>query len=324
MGRRSFIITLAGFAGATLSSPALWAQTYPTRTVRVIVPLGAGAAADILARQLAQKMNDDWRQPVVVENRPGGGTILGTDIVAKAAPDGHTLLANSASFATVGAIQSKLPYDVLTDFAPVSQIAAAPLVLVVAPSLGAKSIVELIDLAKAKPGEMNFGSAGIGGSSHFATEQLKIAAGINVVHVPYKGAPEVLLETANGRVQCYLAPMVAALPFIRDGRLLALGVTTSTRTPILKEVPTIAEAGLPGYEYQDWWGVFAPGKTPSAVVETISKEIARILERPDIAKIMLDQGVEANGTTPEEFTKFIRAQVTALRELAASAGIRAD
>ena len=324
MRRRSFSIALASLAYPIVVSSPSRAQTYPTRSVRVIVPLGAGAAADTLARQLARKMSEDWGQPVVVEDRPGGGTTMGADIVAKATPDGHTLLVNSASFATSAATHSKLPYDALNDFAPVSQIATAPLVVVVAPSLGTKSLMELVGLAKAKPGEMNFGSAGIGGSSHFATEQLKSAAGINVVHVPYKGPPEALLETMNGRIQCYLAPMVAALPFIKDGRLLALGVTTSARWPVLKEVPTIAEAGVAGYEYQDWWGAFAPARTPPAVIDRINKEIARVLGQPDIAKAMLDQGAEAKPTTPEEFTRFVRAKITAHRELAASAGIRVE
>jgi tripartite-type tricarboxylate transporter receptor subunit TctC len=288
------------------------------------VPLAAGAAADTLARQLAQNLSEDWKQPVVVENRPGGGTTLGADIVAKAAPDGYTLLVNAASFATSAATHSKLPYDALNDFAPVSQIATAPLVLVVTPSLGVKSLVELIALAKAKPGELNFGSAGIGGSSHFAAEQLKAAAGINVVHVPYKGPAEALLETMNGRIQYYVSPIVPALPFIKDGRLLALGVTTSARSPMLQEVPTFAEAGLAGYDYQDWWGVFAPGKTPPAVLDKISKAIASVLGRPELAKLMQDQGVEARPSTPEEFTRFVRAQVAALRQVVASAGIRVE
>jgi tripartite-type tricarboxylate transporter receptor subunit TctC len=320
--RRQFL----HLAGAT---PALLvfgrptrAQVYPTRPLRMIVPLSAGSAADILARRLAQKMRESWGQPVVVENVPGAGTTLGAGTVAKAVPDGHTLLINSAAFAASAAMYPKLPYDPLKDFAPVSQIAIAPIVVVVAPSLGARSIKDLVELAKGQPGQINFGSAGAGSSTHFAGEQFKLAAGLDVVHVPYKGPAEALLDTMTGRIQYSLSPMLPALPFIRDGRLLALGVTTAQRWPVLQDVPTIAEAGLPGYEYQDWWGMFAPAATPRAVVDRIGKEIARILELPDITEQILSQGAAARPSTPEEFTSFVRAKVETAREVATRAGIR--
>jgi tripartite-type tricarboxylate transporter receptor subunit TctC len=289
----------------------------------MIVPLTAGSAADILARRLAQKGGESWGQTVVVENRPGAGTTLGADVVAKAAPDGHTLLMNSAAFAVSAAVYQKLPYDPLKDFAPVSQVAAAPIVVVVAPSLGVKSIKDLIALAKAQPGQINFGSSGVGSSTHFAGEQLKLAAGLNVVHVPYKGPSEALLDTTTGRIQYFPSPLVPALPFINDGKLLALGVTTAQRSPTLPDVPTVAEAGLPGYEYQDWWGVFAPAATPRAVVDRISKEIARALKLPDVTDQLQSQGAEARPSTPDEFTSFVRAKIEAVRQVATSAGIRA-
>jgi tripartite-type tricarboxylate transporter receptor subunit TctC len=300
------------------------AQAYPVRPVHMIVPLTAGSAADILARRLAQKMGESWGQTVVVENRPGAGTTLGADVVAKAAPDGHTLLMNSAAFAVSAAIYQKLPYDPLKDFAPVSQVAAAPIVVVVAPSLGVKSIKDLIALAKAQPGQINFGSSGVGSSTHFAGEQLKLAAGLNVVHVPYKGPSEALLDTTTGRIQYCPSPLVPALPFINDGKLLALGVTTAQRSPTLPHVPTVAEAGLPGYEYQDWWGVFAPAATPRAVVDRISNEIARALKLPDVTDQLQSQGAEARPSTPDEFTSFVRAKIEAARQVATSAGIRAS
>jgi len=299
-------------------------QAYPTRSLHLIVPLSAGSAADILARRLAVKMGENWGQPVVVENRPGGGTTLGTDIVAKAAPDGHTLLINSAAFAASAALYPKLPYDALKDFAPVSQIASAPIVVVVAPSLGTKSIKELIEFAKGRPGELNFGSAGVGSSTHFAGEQFKLAARLNVVHVPYKGPSEALLDTMTGRIQYCLSPLVPTLPFIKDGRLLALGVTTAQRSLVLQDVPTVAEAGLPGYEYQDWWGVFAPAATPRAIVDKIGKEIERILELPDVRRQLLSQGAETRPSTPDEFTGFVRAKVETAREVATRADIRAE
>ena len=321
LSRRHFV----QFAVTTVALPSFsriaTAQAYPTRPVHLIVPLSAGSAADILARQLAMKMSESWSQPAVVENRPGAGTTLGADAVAKAAPDGHMLLVNSAAFATSAAIYPKLPYDPLKDFAPISQIATAPIVLVASPSLGARSIKDLIDLAKRQPGKINFGSAGVGSSTHFAGEQFKLAAGLNVVHVPYKGPPEALLDTMTGRIQYSMAPLLPALPFIRDGKLLALGVTTVQRSPMLQDVPTVAEAGLPDYEYQDWWGVFAPAATPRPVIDKISKEVVRILGLPDITKQLLSQGAEARSSAPDEFTGFVRAKVESARQVAASAGI---
>ena len=305
-------------------APAQSQQDFPSRTVRMIVPLTAGSSADILARRLAQKMNETWGQPVVVENRPGAGTALGAGVVAKAAPDGYTLLINSAAFAASAAIYPKLPYDPIKDFTPVSQIALAPIVVVVAPSLGAKSVRDLVALAKQKPGQITFGSAGVGSSTHFAGEQLKLAAGVNVVHVPYKGPPEALLDTMTGRIQYAVAPLVPALPFIKDGKLLALGVTTARRSPVLPDVPTIAEAGVPNYEYEDWWGAFAPAQTPPAAIDKLNREIARILRLPDVNKQMLNNGEEARPSATDEFTKFVRVKVEMARDVATRAGIRAE
>lgn len=323
LSRRRFTHLAAGSVTLSMLSRTAGAQAYPARPVHMIVPLTAGSAADILARRLAQKVGESWGQTVVVENRPGAGTTLGADMVAKAAPDGHTLLMNSAAFAVSAAVYQKLPYDPLKDFAPVSQVAAAPIVVVVAPSLGVKSIKDLIALAKAQPGQINFGSSGVGSSTHFAGEQFKLAAGLNVVHVPYKGPSEALLDTTTGRIQYCPSPLVPALPFINDGKLLALGVTTAQRSPTLPDVSTVAEAGLPGYEYQDWWGVFAPGATPRAVVDRISKEIARALKLPDVTDQLRSQGAEARPSTPDEFTSFVRAKIEAARQVATSAGIRA-
>jgi tripartite-type tricarboxylate transporter receptor subunit TctC len=322
--RRQFLHLAATTVALPVFTRLARAQAYPTRPVHMIVPLTAGSAADIFARRLALAMAENWGQPVVVENRPGAGTTLGADMVAKAAPDGHTLLINSAAFAVSAAIYQKLPYDPLKDFVAVSQVATAPIVMVVAPSLGAKSIKDLVALAKGQPGRINFGSSGVGSSTHFAGEQFKLAAGLNLVHVPYKGPSEALVDTMTGRVHYCPSPLVPALPFIRDGKLLALGVTTAQRSPMLQDVPTLAEAGLPGYEYQDWWGVFAPAATPRPITDKIGKEIARILELPDVAKQLLSQGAEPRPSTPDEFTRFVRARVEAARQVATAAGIRAE
>jgi len=310
-------IAVAAAAGVT-------AQNFPTKPVRMIVPFTAGSATDLLARRIAQKMSDNWNQQVVVDNRGGGGGTLGASIVAKATPDGYTLLVHSIAFAMNAALYSKLPYDPLKDFVPVSQILISTSLLVVAPTLGVKSVKELIALAKQKPGKLTFSSSGVGSGTHLNGEQFRFAAGIDVVHVPYKGVPEPLIDTIAGRIDYFLPPLVPALPFIRDGRLLALAVSTARRTPVLPDVPTIAEAALPGYEYQAWFGVFAPARTPRPVVEQISREIARIVDLPDIKKQMLNQGEEGRPSTPEEFARFVRAEIEKASKIVKLAGIRVE
>jgi tripartite-type tricarboxylate transporter receptor subunit TctC len=321
LARREFLYLTTSVAVLPFARTAA-AQTYPTRVVRVIVPLSAGSAADILARQVAAKLAETWKQPVVVENRPGAGTTVGADAVAKAPADGYTLLVNSAAFATSAAIYPKLAYDPIKDFVPVSQIAVAPIIVVAAPSLGAKSLKDLIGLGKAKPGQLNFGSAGVGSSTHFAGVQFNLAAGLNAVHVPYKGPPEALLDTITGRIQYSLSPILPALPHVKDGKLLAFAVTTGQRSPLLPDVPTVAEAGLSSYEYQDWWGVFAPAATPSSAVAKISNDIGRTLEHSDVRKQLLDLGAEARPSTPSDFTKFVHSKIEEARKVAASANIK--
>jgi tripartite-type tricarboxylate transporter receptor subunit TctC len=269
-------------------------------------------------------MSDNWNQQVVVDNRGGGGGTLGASIVAKATPDGYTLLVHSIAFAMNAALYSKLPYDPLKDFAPVSQIVISTSLLVVAPTLGVKSVKQLIALAKQKPGQLTFGTSGVGSGTHLNGEQFRFAAGIDVVHVPYKGVPEPLIDTMSGRIDYFLPPLVPALPFIRDGRLLALAVSTAQRTSVLPDVPTIAEAALPGYEFQAWFGVFAPAGTPRPVVDQISREIARIVYLPDIKKQFLNQGEEGKPSTPEEFTRFIRAEIEKYSKVVKLAGIRVE
>jgi tripartite-type tricarboxylate transporter receptor subunit TctC len=318
----SFIVT--GTAITADACLAQSAQKFPVRPVRIIVAFTPGSAADQIARRVAPKMSENWGQQVVVDNRAGAGGVVGISMVAAAVPDGYTLLIHSIAFAVTAALYSKLPFDPFKDFSPVSQIVASPSVLVVAPSLGVKSVNELIALAKQKPGQINFGSAGIGSGTHLNGEQFRFAAGINVAHVPYKGSPEALLDTMTGRIQYFISPLVPALPLIRDGRLLPLAVTTAQRTPMLPDVPTVAEAALPGYEFQAWFGMFAPGRTPGPVVHQISKEIARIVELPDVAKQMANQGEQGRSSTPEEFSRFFRAEVEKYRKLVKLANIRVE
>ena len=322
--QRATFATLIATGIAMAAAPGVAAQNYPTKPVRMIVPFTAGSATDLLARRIALKMSDNWNQQVVVDNRGGGGGTLVSNIVAKATPDGYTLLAHSIAFAMSAALYSKLPFDPVKDLTGVSQIAVGTSLLVVAPALGVKSVKELIALAKQKPGQMNFSSSGVGSGTHLNAEQFRFAAGIDVVHIPYKGVPEQLVDTMTGRIHYFLTPLVPALPFIRDGRLLALAVSTAQRTPILPDVPTIAEAALPGYEFQAWFGVFAPARTPRPVVEQISKEIARVVELPDIKKQFVNQGEEGRPSTPEEFTRFVRAEIEKTRKIVKLAGIRVE
>ncbi len=322
--QKATFVTLIATGIAVAAAPCDAAQNFPTKPIRMIVPFTAGSATDLLARRVALKMSDHWNQQVVVDNRGGGGGTLGAGIVANATPDGYTLLVHSIAFAMNAALYSKLPYDPLKDFAPVSQILISTSLLVVAPSLGVKSVKELIALAKQKPGQLNYSSSGVGSGTHLNGEQFRFAAGIDVVHVPYKGVPEPLIDTMTGRIHYFLSPLVPALPFIRDGRLLALAVSTARRTPVLPDVPTMAEAGLPGYEFQAWFGVFAPAGTPRPVINQISKEIARVVELPDIRKQMLNQGEEGRSSTPEEFARFVRAEIEKISKIVKLAGIRIE
>ena len=305
-------------------SYAQTAQKFPTRPIRIIVPFTAGSASDLIARRLGAKMSEQWGQQVVVDNRGGAGGVVGMGIVASAAPNGYTLLVHSLGFAVSAALYSKLPFDPLRDFAPVSQIMASPSVIVVAPALGVRNVNELIALAKKKPGQINFATAGIGSGTHLNAEQFRFAAGIDVAHVPYKGPSEALLETMTGRVQYFISPLVPALPLIREGTVLALAVTTAQRTPMLPDVPTVAEAALPGYEFQAWFGMFAPGGTPRDIVEQLSREVARIVRLPDVAKQMASQGEMPRSSTPDEFARFVRSEIDKYKKIVKLANIRVE
>jgi tripartite-type tricarboxylate transporter receptor subunit TctC len=323
--RKTLVATGLAFALVTaLSFMATAQDRFPNKPIQMIVPFSAGSGTDIVARMVGKKMSENWGQQVVVINRPGGGGIVASSIVARAAPDGYTLLCHGSAFAVSATLYSKLPYDPLNDFAGVSQISSGPHVLVVAPSLGVKSVSDLIALAKQKPGQLNFGSAGIGGATHLCGEQFRFAADINVVHVPYKGTPEALIDTMAGRIQYFMSPIGPALSFIKDGRLLALAVTAARRSPVLPDVPTVAEAALPGFEFDSWSGLWAPARTPRAVLNQLSNEVARILALPDVRERMQSEGVVPKSSTPEEFARFTRAEIEKLGKVVKASGARAD
>ena len=313
-------LIVVGIAAAAAQT----SQDYPTRPIRLIIPFTAGSATDLLARRIATKMGENWNQQVVVDNRGGGGGTVGMNIVAKALPDGYTLLTHSIAFAMSSALYSKLPFDPIKDFAPASQLAVSTSLMVTAPSLGVKSVKDLIALAKQKPGQISFGSSGVGSGTHLNAEQFRFAAGIDVLHVPYKGVPEVLIDVMTGRIHYFLSPLVPTLPFLKDGRLIPLAVTTARRSSVLPDVPTMAEAALPGYEFQAWFGVFAPARTPRPIVEKISKEIARIVELPDIKKQFQAQGEEGRPSTPDEFSRFVRTEIEKISRIVKQAGVKVE
>ena len=312
---------------AVLSLAAIgeaYSQAFPTRPVRLLVTFSAGSQTDVLARLIGAKLAENSGQQVVVDNRSSAGGIVAGGIMMNATPDGHTLVLHSSAFAVSAALYTKLPYDPLKDFAPVGQVASVPYVLVVAPALGVKSVAELIALAKQKPGQFSFGSAGTGSGTHMAGEQFKYMSRIDVVHVPYKGTPEALVDTMAMRIQYWLSPLGPAMSFIKEGRLLALGVSTAQRTAVLPDVPTIAEGGLAGYEFDSWYGIFAPGKTPRAIVGQINDAIGRIVNVPELRQRMQVQGVTLKSSTTEQFAKLVADDVATLTKVVKAAGIKVD
>jgi tripartite-type tricarboxylate transporter receptor subunit TctC len=299
--------TLAG-SGLMVASGGAAAQAYPARSIRVVAPYAAGGALDLTARVVGQKMNDGLKQTVVVDNRPGAGGVIGADIVAKAAPDGYTLLlASPAEIAVLPHLQ-KMPYNVDRDLVPVSLAVVTPLILVVHPSLPAKTIKELIAIARARPGQLTYASAGTGGVQHLAGELLKITAKVDLVHVPYKGAGPAMPDLMGGHVAMFFSGMPPAMPHVRAGKLRALAVTTLKRSPAAPEVPTMTEGGVAGFDISNWFAYFLPAGTPADIVARLNAEIVRGLKLPDVRTKLADVGAEAVGTTPEELARFVRAE----------------
>jgi len=307
-------------AAAALPALAQTPQHFPSQPIRIVVPSSAGGTQDTLARLIAPKLSEGFRQPVVVENRTGAGGMIGASLVAKAAPDGYTLLLAGPGFAVGAAVHASLPYDPRRDFAGVAQIGYSTTVLNVTPALGVKSVQELIALAKAQPGKLLFGSAGAGSSTHMSAERFKLAAGINAKHVGFKGQPEFLLEIVAGRVHFGVGGLGPALLFIRDGRLLPLAVTTPQRSPLLPQVPTSAEV-LPAWGRDGSQGMLAPAGTPRAIVHRLNREVGRILDLPDVRERLLAVDFNIVTSTPEEFDRSLRADIELFSRVAKAAGL---
>ncbi|GAB3479968.1 tripartite tricarboxylate transporter substrate binding protein [Polaromonas eurypsychrophila] len=305
-------------------SPAVQAQEkFPNKQVRIVVPFVAGSQVDLVAREIGRRLQAVWGQAVIVDNRPGAGGTIGSRTVATAEPDGHTLMITSASHAINPTLYKKLSYDTLRDFTGVTFVNSVPNVLVVAPSLGVKSVPELLTLIRAKPGQLNFASAGIGSGTHFNGEMFKAMAKLDIVHVPYKGTGDALVDTVAGRSALYWSPLGLTLPFIKDGKLLPLAVSTADPAPVMPNLPVISTY-VPGMIYDHWYGMVAPAATPKAVVDQISAEVGRILRMPEVVKSFSDQGVIAAPTSPADFNKFIASEIQRLGAVVKSANIQID
>ena len=316
-----FLIPAAVFA---VSAHTAVAQQYPTKPIRVVIPFSPGSASDILTRFIGPKLYETWGQQVVADNRSSAGGAVAGGIVAAATPDGHTLMLTSSAFAGSAALYDNLPYDSVKDFSGVSQVASTALVVVVSPALGVKTLKELIALALQKPGQLNFASSGIGSGTHYGSELFNMAAGISAVHVPYKGVPEAVNDTVTGRMHYFITPLLPTISLIKSGRLIALGVTTTQRVGSLPDVPTIAEAAMPGFVYDGWFGVFAPSKTPRAVIVKLNKEIVRIIDTTDVHEKIMNQGATPKSSTPEAFDKLVRDEIVTRRKVFRAAGIKPE
>ena len=321
--RLRFSSSAALYLAAVFAANA-WGSDFPARPVRIVVPSTPGGALDILSRLLAQKLPQQWGQPLVIDNRAGAGGIIGSEIVAKSDPDGHTLLVVALGYAANPFLYDKLPYRTPQDFAAITVLASAPNVLVVHPSLAATSVRELIALAKAKPGALVYATSGVGTSGHLAMELFKRMAGVDMVHVPYKGAGASTTAIVAGQVQILSTALGAALPQIKAGRLRALAVTGLKRTSVAPEIATAAESGLPGYVVDGWFAALAPARTPPRLVERLQSDVAAVYKMPDVAERLTAMGFDAGGMTPRETTAFIADEIAKWGKLIKEAGIKGE
>jgi tripartite-type tricarboxylate transporter receptor subunit TctC len=319
MMRALAIATAVAFA----ATPA-FAQTYPVKPVRMIVPYAAGGGADIVGRLIAQRLGDGWGQTVVIDNRPGASGNIGTEIVARAPADGYTLLLVGPNHTVNSSLYSKIAFDPVKDFAPVSLVTSAPYLLLVNPGIGVTTVKELIALAKSKPGKVLYASAGNGTAGHLGMELIKTMAGIDMVHIPYKGSPPALTDLIAGQVSAAFDNVLSAAPHVKAGRLRAIAVSTRTRSGAVPEVPTVAESGLPGFEVAVWQGILVPAGTPKSIVDALHAAIVAALARPDMKERMAANSAEIIGNTPAEFAAFIKSDLVKWAKVVKDSGARVD
>jgi tripartite-type tricarboxylate transporter receptor subunit TctC len=319
------LLSLAAIAVSMSFSPSAQAQPFPSKPLRIVVPFPAGGTTDVLARAVAQKLTETLGQPVVVDNRPGAGGNIGAELVAKSPPDGYTLLMGTVGTHAINpGLYPKMPYDHVRDFAPVILVAGVPNVLVVNPSLPVNSVQELIAYAKANPGKLNFASSGNGTSIHLSGELFKTMAGVQIMHVPYKGSAPALQDMVGGQVQLMFDNLPSSLALIKGGKLKALAVTSSARAAALPDVPTMAESGLPGFEASSWFGLLAPAGTPQPAIAKLNAEVARWLASPEAKEKLLAQGAIAAGGTPEDFARHIAAETAKWQKVVKESGAKVD
>jgi len=322
--RVAHALLLVLFAVASLALPGsrAAAQDYPNRPIRFVVPFTAGSSTDIAARAVADKLSAALGQPILVENRPGAGGRVGAEAVAKATPDGYTLLIHSSAHTANAAIYKDLPFDTANDFAAITPLVNLPNVLVTAPARGFKTVGDLVAYAKANPGKLNFASAGVGSATHMNAEKFRARAGIEYTHVPFKGTPEVLGDLMNGRVDAYFVPLNAGLPYVRDNRVVALAVGTAQRSPLLPDVPTTIEAGVADSDYNFWLGMLAPAKTPRPIITRLNAETVKALQSPELTERLRALGAVPMPMSPEQFDAYIRAELVSIAAIVKAAGIQ--
>jgi len=321
------VATFLGGAVMCVTAAALGAaapaSSFPTRTIRIIVPFAPGGPNDILARLAAQRLSEAWSQQVIVDNRPGGGTVIGTELAARAAPDGYTLLMVSTSHAVNPGLQPKLPYDTLRDFAPVVQLVSSPNVLVTNPSLPVRTVAQLIALARARPDEIAYGSGGIGTATHLGGALLCLLAKVKMTHVPYKGDAPASIDLRSGQISWMFGTILPTLPHVKSGRMRAIAVSSTTRAPILPDVPAVAET-VPNFEATSWYGMFVPAGTPPDIVAQLNAEIARIFNSAEMRERLAREGTESVGGTPEQFAEFFRTSMVKWARVIKEANIKLD
>ena len=320
-------VVCARLMAAAMACAAIggWAQPYPAKPIRIIVPFPAGGSADIMARVVGQKMSETWGQQVLIDNRSGAGGNIAADLAAKSAPDGYTLfLCTVGTHAVHQTLYEKLSFDPIKDFSAVAYIAGVPNVVVVHPSIPVKSVKELIGFIKARPGRINFGSSGTGSSVHMSGEMLKVMAGLDMTHIPYKGNPQAVTDLMAGQIELMITNMPSVIPYIQSGRLRALAVTTKARSPALPDLPTMEEAGLPGYESSAWFGLVSPAAVPRDIVSKLNAEVKRIVGLEDVKRNLASQGAYSLIMTPDEFGAFMKAETAKWAKIVKASGARAD
>lgn len=311
-------LVVCGYASGAAS------QNYPTKPIRFIVPNAPGGGTDITARAIAQKMTEAWQQTVIVDNRAGATGSIGMELAAKSSPDGYTIVLNSATYSAMPATRRRIPYDLVRDFAPITQLTSQPYVLVINPAVPAKSVSDLIAVAKGRPEGLAYGSSGQGGLSHLSGVMLASLTKANLIHVPYKGGGPALADLLAGQINLLFATPLESTPHIKTGRIRALAVSTRTRSHAMPELPTMEEAGVPGFEVSSWYGVLAPAGTPRPVIAKLNQEIVRILRMPDVIERFSRDGVDPAGTTPEQYAIHIRSEIAKWKRVVAAAGIQPE